>query len=401
MDSSNNDFKFDTLAIRAGTERSEFNEHSEALFLTSSFCFSNAAEAAERFANAEEGYTYSRVTNPTVTMFQNRLAALEGGEACIATGSGMSATLSGVMAALQAGDHLVSSQSIFGSTMQLFSTILPKFGITTTFVKSGDLDAWRRAIQPNTKIFFLETPSNPLTEVADIAAIGQIAKSAQALFMVDNSFCTPVLQQPLKLGADVVVHSATKHLDGQGRVMGGALVGSRAFIIDKVFPFVRTAGPTLSPFNAWVLLKGMETLGIRIERHSSNALQLARWLETHPAVNQVFYPGLESHPQYEIARRQQKAGGAVLSFELKGATPQTQRANAWGVIDRTQVCSITANLGDTRTTITHPASTTHGRITPEARAAAGISEGLIRLSVGLEDVADLRADLARGLDAVS
>jgi len=313
----------------------------------------------------------------------------------------MSATLSGVMAALQAGDHLVSSQSIFGSTMQLFSTILPKFGITTTFVNSGDLDAWRSAIQPNTKMFFLETPSNPLTEVADIAAIGQIAKSAQALFMVDNSFCTPVLQQPLKLGADVVVHSATKHLDGQGRVMGGALVGSRAFIIDKVFPFVRTAGPTLSPFNAWVLLKGMETLGIRIERHSSNALQLARWLETHPAVNQVFYPGLESHPQYEIARRQQKAGGAVLSFELKGATPQTQRANAWGVIDRTQVCSITANLGDTRTTITHPASTTHGRITPEARAAAGISEGLIRLSVGLEDVADLRADLARGLDAAS
>jgi len=399
MDSSNNDFKFDTLAIRAGSERSEFNEHSEAMFLTSSFCFSSAAQAAERFANAEEGYTYSRVTNPTVTMFQNRLAALEGGEACIATGTGMSATLSGVMAALQAGDHLVSSQSIFGSTMQLFSNILPKFGITTTFVNSGDLDAWKSAIQPNTKMFFLETPSNPLTEVADIAAIGQIAKAAQALFMVDNSFCTPVLQQPLKLGADVVVHSATKHLDGQGRVMGGALVGSRAFIIDKVFPFVRTAGPTLSPFNAWVLLKGLETLGIRIERHSSNALQLARWLETHPAVKRVFYPGLESHPQYEIARRQQKAGGAVLSFELKGATPQAQRAHAWGVIDGTQVCSITANLGDTRTTITHPASTTHGRITPEARAAAGISEGLIRLAVGLEDVADLRADLARGLDA--
>jgi len=397
MDSSNNDFKFDTLALRAGTTRSEFNEHSEALFLTSSFCFNSAAEAAERFANAEDGYTYSRVTNPSVDMFQTRLAALEGGEACIATGTGMSATLAGVMAALQAGDHLISSQSIFGSTMQLFSAILPKFGITTTFVNSGDLDAWRRAIQPNTKMFFLETPSNPLTEVADITAVGEIAHSVQAMFMVDNSFCTPVLQQPLKLGADVVVHSATKYLDGQGRVMGGALVGSRAFVMEKVFPFVRTTGPTLSPFNAWVLLKGMETLGVRIERHTANALHLARWLETHPAVKRVFYPGLESHPQYAIAQRQQKAGGAVLSFELKGATPQEQRANAWRVIDQTQVCSITANLGDTRTTITHPASTTHGRISPEARAAAGISEGLIRLAVGLEDVADIQADLTRGL----
>ena len=397
MDSSNNDFKFDTLALRAGTTRSEFNEHTEALLLTSSLCLNSAAEAAERFANAEDGYTYSRVTNPSVDMFQTRLAALEGGEACIATGTGMSATLAGVMAALQAGDHLISSQSIFGSTMQLFSAILPKFGITTTFVNSGDLDAWRRAIQPNTKMFFLETPSNPLTEVADITAVGEIAHSVQAMFMVDNSFCTPVLQQPLKLGADVVVHSATKYLDGQGRVMGGALVGSRAFVMEKVFPFVRTTGPTLSPFNAWVLLKGMETLGVRIERHTANALHLARWLETHPAVKRVFYPGLESHPQYAIAQRQQKAGGAVLSFELKGATPQEQRANAWRVIDQTQVCSITANLGDTRTTITHPASTTHGRISPEARAAAGISEGLIRLAVGLEDVADIQADLTRGL----
>jgi len=397
MDSSNDDFKFDTLAIRAGSMRTSFNEHSEALFLTSSFCFSSAAEAAERFANAEEGYTYSRVTNPSVTMFQNRLAALEGGEACIATASGMSAILSVVMCALQAGDHLVSSQSIFGSTLQLFSTVLPKFGITTTFVKPGDLAAWRAAIQPNTKLFFLETPSNPLTEVADIAAIGEVAKSAQALFVVDNCFCTPVLQQPLKLGADVVVHSATKHLDGQGRVMGGALVGKRQFVMEKVFPFVRTAGPTLSAFNAWVLLKGMETLGIRIERQSANALQLAQWLEQHPAVNRVFYPGLASHPQYAIAQRQQKAGGAVLSFELKGETPQAQRANAWRVIDQTQLCSITANLGDTRTTITHPASTTHGRITPEARVAAGISEGLIRLAVGLEDAGDIHTDLLRGL----
>lgn len=399
MDSSSDDFKFDTLAVRAGSERSEFNEHSEAMFLTSSFCFASAAEAAQRFANAEDGYTYSRVTNPTVAMFQKRLAALEGGEACIATASGMSAIMSVVLCALQAGDHLISSQSIFGSTLQLFSTILPRFGITATFVNPGDLDAWRRAIQPNTKLFFLETPSNPLTEVADIAAIGEVAKSANALFVVDNCFCTPVLQKPLALGADVVVHSATKHLDGQGRVMGGALVGSRQFVMEKVFPYVRTAGPTLSPFNAWVLLKGMETLGIRIERHSANALQIAQWLETHPAVQRVFYPGLASHPQHALAQRQQKAGGAVLSFEVKGATPQAQRANAWRVIDSTQICSITANLGDTRTTITHPASTTHGRITPEARAAAGISEGLIRLSVGLEDAGDIRGDLARGLAA--
>jgi O-succinylhomoserine sulfhydrylase len=399
MDSSSDDFKFDTLAVRAGSERSEFNEHSEAMFLTSSFCFASAAEAAQRFANAEDGYTYSRVTNPTVAMFQKRLAALEGGEACIATASGMSAIMSVVLCALQAGDHLISSQSIFGSTLQLFSTILPRFGITATFVNPGDLDAWRRAIQPNTKLFFLETPSNPLTEVADIAAIGDVAKSADALFVVDNCFCTPVLQKPLALGADVVVHSATKHLDGQGRVMGGALVGSRQFVMEKVFPYVRTAGPTLSPFNAWVLLKGMETLGIRIERHSANALQIAQWLETHPAVQRVFYPGLPSHPQHALAQRQQKAGGAVLSFEVKGATPQAQRANAWRVIDSTRICSITANLGDTRTTITHPASTTHGRITPEARAAAGISEGLIRLSVGLEDAGDIRDDLARGLAA--
>ena len=399
MDSSSDDFKFDTLAVRAGSERSEFNEHSEAMFLTSSFCFASAAEAAQRFANAEDGYTYSRVTNPTVAMFQKRLAALEGGEACIATASGMSAIMSVVLCALQAGDHLISSQSIFGSTLQLFSTILPRFGITATFVNPGDLDAWRRAIQPNTKLFFLETPSNPLTEVADIAAIGDVAKSADALFVVDNCFCTPVLQKPLALGADVVVHSATKHLDGQGRVMGGALVGSRQFVMEKVFPYVRTAGPTLSPFNAWVLLKGMETLGIRIERHSANALQIAQWLETHPAVQRVFYPGLPSHPQHALAQRQQKAGGAVLSFEVKGATPQAQRANAWRVIDSTRICSITANLGDTRTTITHPASTTHGRIMPEARAAAGISEGLIRLSVGLEDAGDIRDDLARGLAA--
>ncbi|PCE23625.1 O-succinylhomoserine sulfhydrylase [Paraburkholderia acidicola] len=394
MDDSLN---FDTLSVRAGTVRSEFNEHSEAIFLTSSFCFANAAEAADRFKHSEDYYTYSRFTNPTVTMFQDRLAALEGGEACMATASGMSAILSVVMSALQSGDHLVSSQSLFGSTLGMFSQIFTRFGITTTFVDPTDLDAWKNAVRPETKMFFLETPSNPLTEIADIEAIGKIAKAANALFVVDNCFCSPALQQPLKLGADVVMHSATKFLDGQGRVLGGALVGSRQFIMEKVFPFVRSAGPTLSAFNAWVLLKGMETLSLRVEKQSANALEIAGWLESHPAVKRVFYPGLESHPQYEIAKRQQKAGGAIVSFELKGETPEAQRANAWRVIDGTKICSITANLGDTRTTVTHPATTTHSRITPEARAAAGITEGLIRLAVGLENAGDIRGDLARGL----
>jgi len=390
---------FDTLAVRSGTLRSEFNEHSEALYLTSSFCFGSAAEAAERFRNSESAYTYARFSNPTVTMFQERLATLEGGEACMATASGMAAILSVVMAALQAGDHIVSSQSIFGSTLGMFSQIFNKFGITTTFVDPTDLDAWKNAVRPETKMFFLETPSNPLTEVADIEAVGKIAKAASALFVVDNCFCSPALQQPLKFGADVVMHSATKFLDGQGRVLGGALVGSKAFIMEKVFPFVRSAGPTLSAFNAWVLLKGMETLSLRVEKQSDNALEIARWLETHPAVKRVYYPGLESHPQHALAMRQQKSGGAIVSFDVKGDTPEQQRANAWRVIDGTKVCSITGNLGDTRTTITHPATTTHGRITPEARAAAGITEALIRLAVGLENVQDVRNDLARGLDA--
>jgi O-succinylhomoserine sulfhydrylase len=394
MDDSLN---FDTLAVRSGTLRSEFNEHSEALFLTSSFCFKSAAEAAERFKNSEDFYTYSRFTNPTVTMFQDRLAALEGGEACMATASGMSAIMSVVMAALQAGDHMVSSRSLFGSTLGMFSQIFTRFGITTTFVDPTDLDAWKNAVRPETKMFFLETPSNPLTELADIEAIGRIAKAANALFVVDNSFCSPALQQPLKLGADVVMHSATKFLDGQGRVLGGALVGRKQFIMEKVFPFVRSAGPTLSAFNAWVLLKGMETLSLRVERQSANALEIARWLERHPAVKRVFYPGLESHPQYEIAKRQQASGGSVVAFEVRAETPEAQRANAWRVIDGTKICSITANLGDTRTTITHPATTTHSRVTPEARAAAGITEGLVRLAVGLEDVGDIRGDLARGL----
>lgn len=390
---------FDTLAVRAGSLRSEFNEHAEALFLTSSFCFNSAAEAAHRFSNAEDGFTYSRVTNPTVTMFQSRLAALEGGEACLATASGMSAILSVMMSALQAGDHVVSSRSIFGSTMQLFANILTKFGVTSTFVDSTDLSAWREAIRPETRLFFLETPSNPLTEVSDIVAIGEIAHAAGLLFVVDNCFCSPALQRPLSLGADVVVHSATKYIDGQGRVLGGAIVGSRSFVIDKVFPFVRSAGPTLSAFNAWVLLRGLETLSLRMEKQSSNALSIAQWLEAHPAVERVYYPGLASHPQHEVAMRQQASGGAVLAFVVAGATPELQRANAWRVIDGTRACSITANLGDTRTTITHPASTTHGRITPEARAAAGISEGLIRLAVGLENPLDIQADLGRGLAA--
>jgi O-succinylhomoserine sulfhydrylase len=395
----NEELNFDTLAVRAGTLRSEFNEHAEALFLTSSFCFSSAAEAAEKFRNSEEAYTYSRFTNPTVTMFQNRLAALEGGEACMATASGMAAIMSVVMASMQQGDHIVSSKSLFGSTIGMFTTIFPKFGITTTFVDPTDLDAWRAAVKSETKLFFLETPSNPLTEIADIEAIGKIAKDVKALFVVDNCFCSPALQQPLRLGADVVMHSATKFLDGQGRVLGGALVGSKQFIMETVFPFVRSAGPTMSAFNAWVLLKGLETLSLRVEKQSANALEIARWLESHPAVNRVFYPGLESHPQFEIARRQQKAGGAIVSFEVEGESQEQQRANAWRVIDGTKLCSITGNLGDTRTTITHPATTTHGRLAPEVREAAGIREGLIRLAVGLDNPADIRADLARGLEA--
>jgi O-succinylhomoserine sulfhydrylase len=315
----------------------------------------------------------------------------------MATASGMSAILSVVMASMQQGDHIVSSKSLFGSTIGMFTQIFPKFGITTTFVDPTKPDEWQAAVRPETKMFFLETPSNPLTEIADIEAIAKIAKHNGAIFVVDNCFCSPALQQPLKLGADVVMHSATKFLDGQGRVLGGALVGSKSFIMETVFPFVRSAGPTMSAFNAWVLLKGMETLALRVEKQSANALEIARWLEAHPAVNRVFYPGLESHPQHAIAKKQQKAGGAIVSFELKGDTQEQQRANAWRVIDGTKLCSITGNLGDTRTTITHPSTTTHRRLAVEVREAAGIFEGLIRLAVGLEDPRDVRADLARGL----
>lgn len=385
------DYEFDTLAVRAGIARSQFNEHSEALYLTSSFVFESAAQAAARFSGADEGNVYARFTNPTVTAMQQRLAALEGGEACVATASGMSAILSLAMATLQAGDHVVASMGLFGATQQLFGTILAKFGIETTFVPATDLDAYRAAIKGRTRLFFIETPSNPLTEVIDIVAVAEIAHAGGAILAVDNCFCTPALQRPLELGADVVVHSATKYLDGQGRVLGGAVVGKKA-IVDEVLKFLRTAGPSISPFNAWVILKGLETLRIRMEAQSATALELARWLEQQARVERVYFPGLPSHPQHELAMRQQKSGGAIVSFEVSGG-----REGAWRVVDSTRLMSITANLGDTKTTITHPASTTHGRITAEARAAAGITEGLLRIAVGLESVEDLRADLARGL----
>ena len=389
------EYQLSTLGVRAGTARSDFNEHSEALFLTSSFVFENAAAAAAGFGapGAGEGYVYSRYTNPTVTMLQDRIAALEGGEACIATASGMSAILATAMVLLKAGDHVVCSNAVFGATVQLFATLLPRFGITTDFVSPSRISEWQAAIRPTTKMLFLETPSNPLGEVSDIAAIAAIAKKAGAALVVDNVFCTPVLQRPLELGADLVVHSATKHLDGQGRVLGGAIVGRQGPVLDALQGFLRTAGPTLSPFNAWVILKGLETLEIRMLAQSQRALELAQWLEKHPQVSRVFYTGLESHPQHALARKQQRAGGAVVSFDVKGG-----KDAAWKVIDSTRLISITGNLGDVRTTITHPATTTHGRLKPEARAAAGITDGLIRVAVGLEAVEDLRADLSRGLD---
>lgn len=385
------DYCPETLAVRAGQERSQFGEHSEALYLTSSFVFKSASQAAKRFSGEEEGNVYARFSNPTVTMFEERLAALEGAEDCVATASGMSAIMAMVLAHLKNGDHIVASNGLFGATVQLFSNILARTGISTTFVPQTDPAAWAAAIRPETKLFFLETPSNPLTEIADISALTVIAHDKGILVAVDNCFCTPILQRPLELGADLVVHSATKFLDGQGRVLGGAVCGPKK-LTEEVFKYLRTAGPTLSAFNAWVLLKGLETLKLRVEAQSANAAQLAAWLEAHPKVARVFYPGLPSHPQYELAQRQQKSGGAIVAFEVKGA-----REQAWQVVDNCQLLSITANLGDTKTTITHPASTTHGRITPEARAAAGISEGLLRIAVGLEAVVDLQADLERGL----
>lgn len=386
------EYQLDTLAVRAGTERSQHGEHSEALYLTSSFVFKSAAQAAARFANQEPGNIYSRFTNPTVTMLEQRLAALEGAECCVATASGMSAILATAMGLLRAGDHIVCSAGVFGATVQLFGNILARFGVETSFVAGTDPSGWRAAVKKATRLLYLETPSNPLMEVYDIAALADIARRAGALLAVDNVFCTPALQRPLDLGADIVIHSATKFLDGQGRVLGGAVLGKRSVIHEGVFGFLRTAGPTLSPFNAWVILKGLETLRIRVEAQSASALELARWLEKQPGVERVHYPGLPTHPQYELAKRQQKGPGAVVSFDVKGG-----RDAAWRVVDATKLLSITANLGDTRTTITHPASTTHGRISAEARAAAGIGDGLLRVAVGLENVEDIKADLARGL----
>jgi O-succinylhomoserine sulfhydrylase len=381
----------ETLAVHAGTARSQFGEHSEALFLTSSFVFENAAQAAARFIGEQPGNIYSRFTNPTVTMFEERLAAMEGAEQCIATASGMSAILACVMGVLKAGDHIVASRSLFGATVNLFNNIIKKFGVETTYVSAADVAEWKAAVRPNTKLFFLETPSNPLTEISDIAAIAAVAKQCGALLAVDNCFCTPILQRPLELGADIVIHSATKYIDGQGRALGGAVLGSKKNL-ESIYGFLRTAGPTMSAFNAWIFLKGLETLKIRMSAHSANALELARWLEAQPNVARVLYPGLPSHPQHKLAMKQQKTGGGIVSFEVKGG-----KAAAWRVIDNTQLLSITANLGDTKTTITHPASTTHARITPEARAAAGITDGLIRIAVGLEAVVDIQNDLARGL----
>lgn len=386
-------FSLETLAIRAGYERTHEQENSEALFPTSSYVYESAQQAADRFSGEVPGNVYSRFTNPTVRTFENKLALLEGGEACVATASGMAAILACFMGTLSAGDHLVSSASIFGTTKVLFNKYLKRFGIDVTFVPQTDYQAWSNAIQPNTKALFLETPSNPLTEIADIMRLSQLAKAQGALLVVDNCFCTPILQQPLKLGADVVIHSATKFLDGQGRCLGGAIVGSQALVGEEVRGVIRTAGPTMSPFNAWVFIKGLETLALRMEAHSQRAQALAEWLSVHPAVDRVFYPGLTSHPQYELAQRQQSAPGALLSFRVKGG-----REQAWSVIDATNMLSITANLGDVKTSITHPASTTHSRVDAVDREKAGITENLVRISVGLESIADIKRDLEKGLN---
>lgn len=385
-------YKLETLAVRAGIERSQFGEHSEALYLTSSFVFKSAAQAAARFGNQEPGNIYSRFTNPTVTAFEQRLAALEGAECCVATSSGMAAILAAVMGLMKAGEHIVCSSGVFGATVQLLGNIMKRFGVETTFVSGTEIGKWQAAVKPNTRLLYAETPSNPLTEIYDIEALAAVAKKAGALLVIDNCFCSPVLQRPLDLGADVVIHSATKYLDGQGRTLGGAVLGKKSVIYEGVFGFLRTAGPTLSPFNAWVILKGLETLRIRMEAQSEGALELARWLEKQPKIERVYYPGLPSHPQYELGRRQQKGPGAIVSFDVKGG-----KEAAWRIVDGTKLVSITANLGDTKTTITHPASTTHGRISQEARAAAGIGDGLLRVAVGLENIEDIKADLARGL----
>lgn len=388
----NDQYHLETLAVRAGTLTTEFGENSEALFLNSSFRFKNAAQAAARFGGTEPGNIYSRFTNPTVTMFQDKLAALEGAEQCVATASGMSAILTCIMGMCSAGDHVVASRSIFGTSVQLFTNILKRWGLEVTLVSLTDLDAWQAAIQSNTKLFFAETPSNPLTEIGDIAKLAAIAHAAGAYLAVDNCFCTPALQQPLKLGADIVIHSATKYIDGQGRVLGGAVLGSKA-LMEPVYGFLRTAGVTMSAFNAWVFVKGLETLQVRMEAHAARASALAQWLEQQPGVERVFYPGLSSHPQYALAQQQQRLGGGIVSFEVKPRAGQTGQEAAWALIDATRLISITANLGDAKSTITHPATTTHSRVSAEARAEAGLKDNLVRVAVGLEHVEDLKADL--------
>jgi len=386
-------YGFDTLAIRSGQQRSSELEHNEAIFMTSSFVFENAAQAAARFAGDEPGNIYSRFTNPTTQAFERRLAAMEGGEACIATASGMAAITSLCIAMLRAGDHIVSSRSIFGTTTTLFDKYLPRFGIETSFVDLTDLEDWKQSIRTNTRLLFLETPSNPLSEIADIRQLADLAHENNCMLVVDNCFCTPALQRPLELGADIIVHSATKYLDGQGRIVGGAIVGPNPLVNEDIFGVIRSTGPSMSPFNAWVALKGLETLNLRMNAHSQNAIQLARFLQQHPRVERVFHPGLETHPQYELAKSQQYGFGGVVSFVVGGG-----RESAWKIIDSTELLSITANLGDVKTTITHPATTTHGRVSDELKARTGIEEGLIRIAVGLESIDDIIADLARGLD---
>jgi O-succinylhomoserine sulfhydrylase len=385
---------FDTVAIRSGHRRTHELEHSEPIFATSSFVFENAAQAAARFSGDEPGNIYSRFTNPTTRAFEERLAAMEGGQACVATSSGMAAITSLCMAVLQAGDHIVSSRSIFGTTTTLFDKYLPRFGIDASFVAQTDLNDWKRAIRANTRLLFVETPSNPLAEIADIRQLAELAHENNCLLVVDNCFCTPALQRPLELGADLVVHSVTKYLDGQGRIVGGAVVGPEALIKEDVFGVIRTTGPTMSPFNAWVALKGLETLNLRMKAHCEQAMQLARFLEQHPRVSRVYHAGLESHPQHELAGSQQSGFGGVVSFVVAGG-----RGEAWRIIDATEILSITANLGDVKTTITHPATTTHGRVSAEVKASTGIEEGLLRVAVGLENIDDIMIDLCRGLDA--
>ncbi len=388
-------WEFETLAIRAGHVRTNENEHGEAIFPTSSFVFNSAAEAAARFGGTEPGNIYARFTNPTVRYFQERLAALEGGESCVATSTGMSAILAVMLGLLKAGDHMVCSQSVFGTTTLLLQNLIGKFGVNISFVDLTDMDAWAAALRPNTRLLFVETPANPLTEIVDIPQLADLAHANGSLLVVDNCFCTPALLKPLALGADIVVHSATKYLDGQGRALGGAVVGNKELVGKEIYGVLRNGGVSMSPFNAWIFLKGLETLHLRMKAHCDNAMQLATWLNEHPAIEKVYYPGLANHPQHELAKRQQSGFGGIVSFIVKGG-----QAAAWQVIDATKMISITANLGDTRSTITHPGTTTHGRLTPQQKTQAGIADGLIRVSVGLENIQDIKQDLARGLDAL-